>query len=140
MITANFHGRTISALAFQNQNQWTQSWSLSPVTDFSDLERLRNLYRPAIRLTDDASKNDALIQSFIVHYIHTQVKGVDTNTQQLAKVLTVAQLNGAAAQGVTWDQMPLLLPVDTQGALSTDPQSWRRQSTPTQSRCGIIDP
>jgi hypothetical protein len=70
-LTANFHGRTHSSLAFQNQNQWTQSWSLSPVTDFPDLERLRSLYRLAIGLTDDVSNNDKLIQTFIDRYIHS---------------------------------------------------------------------
>lgn len=110
-LTANFHGRAISSIAFQDQNQWTQNWSLTPVTDFSDLERLRDLYRLAILLTpNDDATNTKLIQDFGARYVKTQVKGLDSSTQQLANLVTPVALTGANAAGVSVAQAPLPVP------------------------------
>jgi hypothetical protein len=125
-LTANFHGRTISSLAFQDQNQWTQNWSLTPVTDFSDLERLRDLYRLAVQLTpDDAAANKLLVRDFADRYLATQVKGLDPGTQNLSKLVTGGPITGAAAGGISIDEAPLPLPIDTSGAVNTDPSTWR---------------
>jgi hypothetical protein len=70
-LTANLVGQAIKSLTFQDQNQWTQSWSITPVTDFADLERLRLLYAYAIT----RPKNNT--QQFVNNYTMTLVKSVD---------------------------------------------------------------
>jgi hypothetical protein len=74
-VTANLIGQAIKSLTLQDQNQWTQSWSITPVTDFADLERLRLLYSFAVsRRVDD--KPDGAKQ-FVDAYTSTLVRAID---------------------------------------------------------------
>jgi hypothetical protein len=74
-------GPFFKSAGVQGQNQWTQSWSITPVTDFSDLQRLRALYAYTVALSapGDSSSVKAL-QDFSDFYAGQIVKGIDPCT------------------------------------------------------------
>jgi hypothetical protein len=122
-ITANFQGLFVKSTGLQNQNQWTQAWAISPVTDFSDLERLRALYELAISL--GISGDTTLIETFVDHYTATQVKGVDPNTVAVARYVSTSAINNNGTQGLTVDQIPIPLPdYDSSSKLISDSSMW----------------
>jgi hypothetical protein len=124
-ITANFQGLFVKSTGLQNQNQWTQAWAITPVTDFSDLERLRALYQLAISLSTNSS-DSTLIQTFVDRYTATQVKSVDPNTVAVARYVATATINNNAGQGLTVDQIPIPLPdYDGNSMLIPDSTKWR---------------
>lgn len=120
--TANFQGILLKTITLQNQNQWTQTWSITPVTDYSDLERLRALYRFAISLPDPANCDSAGVNSFVQGYTQTQVKSIDPNTVQVSKLFTAAPI----VAGVTVDQVPMPLPsLDNMGNIILQSDQWQ---------------
>jgi hypothetical protein len=131
-VTANLTGVVFKSLAFQNQYQWTQSWSITPVTDFSDLERLRDLYHFAIALSDDrASSIDTYtFASFADDYIKTQVKSVDSTNTLPSKVMLLP----APASATLSYQLPLPLPPDLPSDAKPDPKNpkWIGAAPPDQ--------
>jgi hypothetical protein len=132
-VTANLSGVVFRTLAFQNQYQWTQSWSITPVTDFSDLERLRDLYHFAIALP---AGNDSLIDpypfaNFADDYIRSQVKSVDATNTIPSRVML---LPGPASATLSY-QLPLPLPPDlTDGVKQVDDKNpkWMGNTPPSQ--------
>jgi hypothetical protein len=121
-VTANLTGVVFKNLAFQDQYQWTQSWSITPVTDFSDLERLRDLYHFAIALSDgsDSSIDAYPYASFADDYIRTQVKSVDSTNTLPSKVMLLP----APASATLSYELPLPLPPDLPGdAIQPDPRN-----------------
>ena len=124
-ITANFQGLFVKSTGFQNQNQWTQSWAITPVTDYSDLERLRDLYQFAVSLSDSQKRCTAL-STFVAKYTATQVKSVDPSNILVARYTGVTPLNNNGNQGITTDQIPIPLPTyDKNNTLLSDTSQWQ---------------
>jgi hypothetical protein len=110
-ITANLSGVVVKAISFQDQNQWTQTWSVTPVTDSADLERLRALYRYAISVEKVDSKGTPLysLNDFIDTYSAALVKTVDSSGRVPA-ILNVKADPGGQPRAITVDTLPLVLP------------------------------
>src|ERR1700728_3419912 len=80
--TINFQGIALKALGLQNSNQWVQTWSITPVTDFGDLQRLTLLYGYSVLLSDNEAVDDTsvLVKSFATSWVYSPINlGSQTN-------------------------------------------------------------
>lgn len=114
-LTTNFMGQVVKALTFQDQNQWTENWSITPVTDFADIERLRLLYTYAVTRKSDDPK---AARAFANEYMSTLVKAIDP-TARMPRLMT--QLDTETTK-LCLAYLPLVLP-----------------GTPSQSKSGCPD-
>jgi hypothetical protein len=80
--TVNFQGIALKALGIQNSNQWVQTWSITPVTDFGDLQRLTLLYGYAVLLSTDVDDSSELVRSFATSWLYVPI-GQNTQSSSL---------------------------------------------------------
>jgi hypothetical protein len=113
-LTANFQGIALKSLAFQDQNQWTQTWSVVPVTDYGDLKRLRLLYQFAVLM---GSTSPLAYADFADQYIKLPLAGAPTGYLPINATGTVTGQS-------SYSQLPMPVPAISDAATVAHAQKW----------------
>jgi hypothetical protein len=108
--SVNLTGVAIKAFGLQDQNQISVGWSVAPVTDFGDLQRLRALYRYALGFIT--------VGEFVTEYTTAPAPALSTDSPMIAPRTTTNQLNQSPTSPTF--HMPLPPP----GEDLPDPATW----------------
>jgi len=117
----NVQGAFFKSFSVQDQNQWVQTWSVTPVIDYSDLQRLSLLYRYAVTL--GSGDNTQIMKSFTAAYIQQLLQNNATSISPYSE--------SGAVDGSQYNMLPMPLPpIDT----STTDMTKQLTSLPTSDK------